>query len=412
VNELLWDELLPAGPDDRDWSDVVRRATRARRRRRVSSVLAVVVASGLLIAAAYAFGHPIVDFKSAPKGSHAVVNDFGSLKVGAPPGMAIGGLLPEEARRITKVVIEGKPHTLWVAPTRQGGYCDHWSGLIAECRADPRVFKRILFSRLYSAPRGRRPLLVVGGSFLQSNVARLELAYQDGTTAEIPFVWVTEPINAGFYLFRVPRSRWARGHGPKGIRLYDGQGHLLASEAAPYEGTPGPDSNLNLHKLAGYPPLSVPAGAIWSKRRQLFDLRADDGSHLGLWVSPSISGGTCFWSNQTSACPPPGRRKHPPALQLGFSGGTHVTICCNVRPDVTRVVARFQDGDRIELLPRKSYLLWPIPARHYPPGHRLEELVAFDATGQRVGTERGPVGRGMYPCKKPRKLGYGVAMCP
>lgn len=410
MTDLLWDELLPAGPDDRDWSDVVRRATRARRRRGASSVLAVVAASGLLIAAAYGLGHPIIDFSSAPKGPRAVVDDFGSLKVGAPRGIAVGGLLPEEARRITRVVIDGKPHTLWVAPTKQGGYCDHWSGLIAECRANPRVFQRILFSRLYSAPRGQRPLLVVGGSFLQRDAARLELAYQDGTTIEIPFVWVTEPINAGFYLFRVPRSRRAKGHGPKGVRLFDEHGHLLASESAPYEGTPGPDSDLNLHKLAGYPPLSVPARAIWGKRRQLFDLYADDGAHLGLWVAPSSSGGTCFWSNQTSACS--SARREQRALQLGFSGGPHVTVCCNVRPDVTRVVARFQDGERIGLRPRGSYLLWPIPARHYAPGHRLEELVAFDAAGQRVGSERGPVGPGMYPCKTPRKLGYGVSMCP
>jgi hypothetical protein len=373
--------------------------------------LAIVSAFGLVIAAAYALGHPIVDFKTAPKGPRAVVNDFGSLKVGAPPGMAIGGLLPEEARRITSVLIDGKRHVLWIAPTKQGGYCDHWSGLIAECRADPQTVKRILFSRLYSARQGEPERLVVGGSFVQSNATRLELVYQDGVAAEVPFVWVTEPIDAGFYLFQVPRSHWAAGRGPKGVRLFDEHGHLLASESTPYPG-PHADSNLNLHKLAGYPPLSVPTGAIWSKRRQLFDLYADDGAHIGLWVAPSSSGRTCFWSNQTSACPPSDREKHPRALQLGFSGGAHVTICCNVRSDVSRVVARFEDGDRIELTPRESYLVWPIPSQHYPPGHRLEELIAFDAAGRRLGNERAPNGPGQYPCKRPKKLGYGVSMCP
>jgi hypothetical protein len=411
VTELFWDELLPSGPDDRDWSDVVRRAMRARRRRRASTLVAVVTSFGLVIAAAYALGHPIVDFKTAPKGPHAVVNDFGSLKVGAPPGMALGGLLPEEARRITSVLIDGKRHVLWIAPTKQGGYCDHWSGLIAECRANPRVVKRILFSRLYSARQGERERLAVGGSFVQSTATRLELVYQDGTVAEMPFVWVTDPIEAGFYLFQVPRAHWAKGHGPSGVRLYDEDDHLLASESTPYEGA-HPDSNLNLHRLPGFSPLIVPTGAIWSKRRQLFDLYADDGAHIGLWVAPSSSGGTCFWSNQTAACPPPDREKHPRALQLGFSGGAHVTICCNVRPDVNRVVGRFEDGDRVELIPRENYLVWPIPSRHYPPGHRLVELVAFDAAGRRLGTERAPNGPGQYPCKKPKKLGYGVSMCP
>ena len=376
----------------------------------MSGVLGVVGVFGLVIAAASALGHPIVDFKSAPRGPRAVVNDFGSLKVSAPPGMAFGGLLPAEARGVTSVVIDGKRHVLWVAPTKQGGYCDHWSGLIADCRIDPHVVKRVLFSRLYSAPRGQRALVVVGGSFVQSNVARLELEYQDGSAAEIPFVWVTEPINAGFYLFKVPRSHWAKGHGPRGVRLYDERHHLLATESAPWPGA-GADSDLNLHRLAGYPPLSVPIGAIWSKRRQLFDLYADDGAHIGLWVAPSSTGGTCFWTNQSNGCPP--REKHPRALSLGFSGATtHVTLCCNVGPNVARVVARFRDGERVELTPREGYLVWPIPSGHYPPGHRLEELIAIDAAGRRVGSQRVSPMPGLYPCRRPKKLGYGVSMCP
>ena len=228
---LLWDEILAPGPDDADWGDVLRRARGARRRRLTSASLAVATIFCLGAAAAYAFGHPIVDFSSAPKGPRTVVNDFGSLQVGAPEGMA-PGVLPQEARRITTVTIDGKEHVLWVAPTKKGGFCEQWSNLIGGCRADRHdpLAKRIDVSAMYVSNKAGPRLGVLAGSFFQSAAAKLELAYADGTTDEIPFVWVTTPIDAGFYLFRVPDAHRVDGHRPKAVRLYDDAGNLLASE--------------------------------------------------------------------------------------------------------------------------------------------------------------------------------------
>jgi hypothetical protein len=415
VSEMLpLEDLVAAGPDDRDWSDVVRRASRAQRRRRASVVLSVVAVFCLGIAAAYASGHPIVDFSKAPKGPRTVVDDFGSLEVGAPAGMA-PGVLPHEARRITTVMIDGKRHVLWVAPTKKGGFCEQWSGLIGGCRAGRHAPypTGLQVSGMYHAdPMKGTSLVVQGGSFLQGAGAKLELAYEDGTSDEIPFVWVTEPIDAGFYLFRVPNAHRVAGHLPKSVRLYDSAGQLLESKPANDAGANLVDLELNLHRVPGYPPLSVPTAAIWEQRRQLFDLRADDGSRIGLWVAPSRTGETCYWSNQSGGCARPGAETH--ALALGFSGAaTHVTLCCTVGPSVARVEAEFEDGDRVELIPKEGYLVWPIPSRHYPRGHRMEELVALDATGREIATQ--PLdthAAGLYPCEKPKNLGYGVSMCP
>jgi hypothetical protein len=411
---LLWDEILAPGPDDADWGDVLRRARRARRRRMTSASLAVATIFCLGAAAAYAFGHQIVDFSSAPKGPRTVVNDFGSLQVGAPEGMA-PDVLPQEARRITTVTIDGKEHVLWVAPTKKGGFCEQWSNLTGGCRADRHdpLAKRIDVSAMYVSNEAGAGLGVLGGSFLQSAAAKLEVAYADGTTDEIPFVWVTSPIDAGFYLFRVPDAHRVDGHRPKAVRLYDDAGNLLASEPTHDQGANLP--RFEEHQLAGYPPLSVPESAIWEKRRQLFDLHADDGAHIGLWVAPSRTGGTCFWTNQSGGCPRPGGESPaPPPLALGFSGAaTHVTLCCTVGRDVARVEARFEDGDRVGLTPKEGYLVWPVSARHYPRGHRLEELVAFDSSGRQIATQ--PVktdAAGLYPCSTPKRLGYGVSMCP
>ena len=65
------------------------------------------------------------------------------------------------------------------------------------------------------------------------------------------------------------------------------------------------------------------------------------------------------------------------------------------------------------MVPKDGYLIWPIPSRYYPLGHRLEELVAFDAGGTAIARQRvSTTERGMYPCDKPKDYGYGVQMCP
>ena len=409
---LLWEEILAPGPDDADWGDVVRRASRARRRRRVGVAAALAAVVAVSVASAYALGHPIVDFQKSPKGPIQIVNDFGSLEVGAPLGMA-PGVLPHEARRITSVTIDGKQHVLWVAPTKRGGFCAQWSDAFGGCRADRHdAFSSHIDVTLSGVANGCCVALL-GGSFFQSDGERLEVSYADGTTAEIPFVWVTEPIDAGFYLYRVPNAHRVEGTRPTAVTLYDGHGKTLAREDV--QGIPASIRSLNQHRIEGYPLLSVPAEAIWKERRQLFDLRADDGDRIGLWVAPSRSGGTCMWTNQASGCTRPGEESEEPTIGLGFSGApTHVTLCCTVSRDVARVEARFEDGDRTDLPPPKEgYLVWPIPSRHYPRGHRLEELVAFDSAGRQIANQRENTdAAGLYPCSKPKSLGYGVSMCP
>jgi hypothetical protein len=399
--------LLPIGPDDSDWRDVLRRAAHARRRRHAATIaggMAAVIIVG--VASAYVLGHPIIDFSKAPKGTKKIVNDFGSLEVGAPAGMA-PGVLPHQARRITAVRIDGKWHVLWVAPTKQGGFCQQWSQLFGGCRAnrhDP-FAKHIDVSTVGTA--------VVGGSFFESDGDRLEVSYADGTSAGIPFVWVSAPIEAGFYLYRIPNEHRLRATRPTVITLFDRDGKVLAREALS-DYFAGPPRSA-LHHLRGYPTLTIPGNAEWAKREQLFALRADDGIRIGLWVAPERAGGMCYWTNQSAGCTRYRGRISPPSppLALGFEGGaTHVNLCCRVGSQVARVEARFGDGARVQLIPKRGYLIWPIPSRYYSLGHRLAELVAFDSSGRVLARRRERVNPGLYPCAKPKNLGYGVSACP
>ena len=406
--ELKRNDVLSAGPDDGDWADVIGRAARARRRQGIYGVVLLTALVVVGVASAYALGHPVVDFGSAEKGPTTVVNDFGALEVSAPENMT-PGLVPDQARKIPGLYLDGKPYAFYIAPTKSGGFCSTIGGCVG-VNDRPRMKDRVL-----GGIETNKSFERLSGVFIEKNADRLVLSYADGTSEDVPFVWVTEPIEAGFFVLDIPEAHQTSANRPTGLTLYDSSGEMLAK--APLEDPRAMAQAIMRafvnRSLPGYPHLSVPTEAIWSERKQLFDLRADDGKRVGLWVAPERGGGTCVWTNQSSICHELGQIEDPFSLGLG-NAGTHVTLGGDrVGANVARVEARFQDGDRVELVPREGYLIWPIPSRHYPLGHRLEELVAFDAGGTAVARQRvSTTENGLYPCEKPKDLGYGVSACP
>jgi hypothetical protein len=424
--ELL-DELSPelpaVGPG---WHDVLARAEllaaanatdgraalpRPRPRRRyVIPAFGIAALVAAVVAAAYALGHPIIDFDKAPKGPRNVVNFFGALRVFPPPASGPGGVLPHEARRITSVRIDGKDHVLWVAPAKGGGFCYEWSGLAGSCRA--RAYGNDVHRLATGGAYERRVLAFVEGSFFRSAAERIVLTYADGRTSEIPFVWVTAPIGAGFFAFDVPDTHRRRGHEAVSVALLDSSGHHVIEHQRLLGVEPRrPVTHRVRHRLSGYPALMVPARAEWSRRRQLFDRRTENGIHIGLWTARRRGGGTCFWTNQASGCSTPDT---PAQVSLKVKRGrNYVSLCCTVASNVVRVEARFEDGDRVELRAKDGYLVWPIPRRHYPPGHRLDELSGYSAAGAEIATSFVATDvRRLYPCSKPKHYGYGISMCP
>ena len=400
-DELQLDEVLSAGPDDGDWMDVIRRVSRARRRHGIYSAVLLTALVVVGVASAYALGHPIVDFNTAEKGPTNVVNDFGELEVSAPENMT-PGLLPDQARKIPGLYLDGKPYAFYVAPTKSGGFCSTIGGCV-RVGDRPELMDDILWG-LETGKRFER----FSGAFIEKNADRLVLSYADGTSEEVPFVWVSAPIDAGFFVLS-PANR------PAKLTLYDSRGEVIARESI---GGMDPLAlpETVMRSLPGYPHLSVPAEAIWEKRRQLFDLRADDGARVGLWVAPARGGGTCVWGSAGSGCNIAwnSARSGEHSLNLGrFAGEKYVGLDEKVESDVAWVEARFQDGNVSRLKPREGYLLWPIPSLHYSLGHRLEQLVAFDVSGYVIAKQSvSTTGRGWYPCEKPKDYGYGVHACP
>jgi hypothetical protein len=177
---------------------------------------------------------------------------------------------------------------------KQGGFCYEWSKLIGSCHATHNPgFPPTSFE--VSGILDRRGITVLGGSFTRAAVARIVIAYADGRRTEIRFVWITAPINAGFFLYRIPDAHQRQGHLPVAITLLDSSNRVIDRQTI-FDRPP--PSHVSAHlvrrRIAGYGSMMVPAKAEFSKRRRLFTWRAPDGAHIGLWTAPERGGGTCF----------------------------------------------------------------------------------------------------------------------
>jgi hypothetical protein len=65
----------------------------------------------------------------------------------------------------------------------------------------------------------------VAGIITASAAIRLELVFSDGATEPLNFVWVSDPIDAGFFMTTLEESGRAQ---PLALRLLDAAGRVLS----------------------------------------------------------------------------------------------------------------------------------------------------------------------------------------
>ncbi|MDQ2911278.1 MAG: hypothetical protein M3R39_09740 [Actinomycetota bacterium] len=411
----------PAG--EPNWIDVRRKARRlAARRRALRLGATALIAIVAVFAATPAFGlrgRLIQVFASSEPAPSRVVKDFAELDLAAPAGMATG-VIADEARDVLEVPLStGKTAVLWVAPTRSGGFClglstsGPRSGGGGGCDRD----RSLRFSPGLSIPgpftsdgRILRPPVVIDGDTLIARAARVEVRYEDGAVAETPVVWVSAPIEAGFFIYEIPEAHWEAGHRPSVLVVKDRDGKELARAANFFW------PSLPIDRSTG-----IPVGAIESQRRELIAITTDQGTREALWVAPRQGGGRCQWltsdghPGRSAGCPPPA--VDPPASKeiasVGLlSGSAPILFDGEVGEEVAALELRYQDGEVQRLQPVEGFVLAEIPSQHWPQGHRLYQVVALDALGREM--SRRPFATetpGTYPCSKPVDLGAGMKAC-
>jgi hypothetical protein len=123
-----------------------------------------------------------------------------SLTVAAV-GLAVG-LWAWSTTRVADVggaltpVLNAGGHVLYVSPTRQGGFCYEWRGVGSGCN-----------------PLRSTPLHVtwgndrVVGTVAYSRISSVRIRFTDGTSAAAAISWVSAPIKAGFFVYRIPAGK-------------------------------------------------------------------------------------------------------------------------------------------------------------------------------------------------------------
>lgn len=245
---------LEASAGSPDWAEVRRKARRiAARRLAVRAGIATLVGATVVVTATPALGlqgRVTKLFSSGKPAPARVVDDFAELDTAAPPGMA-PGVIAGEARDVTSVPLStGKIAVLRVAPTRSGGFCRDLStdGPEAEGGGGCDKDRSVPFSRGLSIPalsaQGQilKPPVVLDGDTLVRGAAKVEIRFEDGEVAVTPVVWVSEPIDAGFFVYEVPRAHWEPAHRPSALVLLDAAGrrvHAAKSLVWPTTGESG-----------------------------------------------------------------------------------------------------------------------------------------------------------------------------
>jgi hypothetical protein len=401
VNDALHralDELVPRTDEPRRWDEVLGRAFTHTDRRRLLAFAFAALLAAVLIGAGGVFHRQVVDFFSADPAPQPIQIDF--LRAGARLDMTIGpGHETLPAREVASFPIDEKPRPLWVAPMESGGFCYRWH-TFGSCGRMPHQGSAVTFG--FAFLEGEFGPQWFGGHVLDPAMHRLELIYADRDRVDLPFVWVSEPIDAGFSAFQVPDARQRAGHGASMVVAYDAKGKEIARQVFPPRTDPQWEAAAD----------GLPRIADRSQKRTLFDFRDATGAQWTLVVAPAPEQKLCYAHNRGGGCVSPRFPATPLAL---IPGGKTILVCCTVAEGVTKVELRFEDGRRIEVEPVDGFLLSELPSEQYRRGKRLEAIVSRNDSRQEVGRVDVKTDRpGIYPCDKSEEFeyGYGQTVCP
>ena len=191
-------------------------------RRRV--LLAVVAAAVLLAAilaatpAARALVRDVLPFWSQPTAPQSVRVTFSSLNRGAPPGMnpeAVSG----QTREVGRFTFGGSTHILWVAPAKNGGFCSLW--LPAGGGGCSTAGKPLSTGALL---RFGVPVWITGDA-ITPFVSDVVIRFSDGSFVRPRIVWVSAPIDAGFFAYDVQGGKQVTA-----VDAYDPHGALVSHQ--------------------------------------------------------------------------------------------------------------------------------------------------------------------------------------
>ena len=73
--------------------------------------------------------------------------------------------------------------------------------------------------------------MLIDGWVSLAKADSVEVQFEGGGAVALPFVWVAEPVNVGFFVYGVPQAHWQPGQLPTAIVVRNAEGKEIAREA-------------------------------------------------------------------------------------------------------------------------------------------------------------------------------------
>jgi hypothetical protein len=405
--------------DDSDWSALRRRRHRPAKLALAAGALIVIAVLG--VGAAFGLYGDVLSFGSQEPAPPPVVKDFETLfsGEGAPPGMD-PHVRASETRRVATFANGTHNYVLYVAPAKNGGFCESFVNLFGGCRQVRELPAGTYFHPgpgeidpfaigMFGSMSSENTASILGGDLLVPPGTSLSIEFADGSSEKIPVVFVSAPIDAGFFLYPVPAEHIRVGHQATYLIARDQDGEVVAKARIS-----GPSQQSLLDPSTG-----IPAEALVAQRRRLISITTEQGADETLWAAPRRGGGQCHWlasddnPARASGCSPTEPEPQTVIAATLLSGRAPILFEGQVQRDVALLELHYQDGEVQHLQPVEGFVLGEVASRHWQRGHRLDELVARDLSGRELARQPFESGTpGTYPCEKPIDLGNGAKACP
>ncbi len=344
-----------------DWDDVMRRAGLKRRRPgmtrvRVALLAGVFAAGALLVGSAFGFRlSSVIWFAGAKDAPNAIQHGFEAFDSAAPLDVSPGALT-SQTRQITSVELSDGKHTLYVSPTRSGGFCYEWTDVVGGCDQLGTTPLNLVWTQ------GR-----IVGTVAAAYVSTVKVKLSDGTSRVPDIAWVSSPVNAGFFIFDPPD-----GSGADSVEGYDSSGRLVARE------TPTAQETVST---------TAPAFARTAAKTAAVQISTASGQATA-YLAPSVTAGICAWLELAEfdlpiygygGCLPHGYR--PQGLTFRFVRTADTLLFVGAAStDISRVVLRYADGTDSTVAPAEGgVLLYALP-KASKPGTVVVTPIATDGT--------------------------------
>ena len=232
----------------------------------LAAVLVATPAFGIRQAISDLLGREDVSFQQAPPAATVIRRDFTDMSVGAPAGMD-PQVVAGETRLAATFIVSGHARNLWVAPTAIGGYCYVWEHLGGGCNNMPRDPGKILLDgSFFMGLNDKAPSMEkLAGDISNPDAAGVRLTFEDGRQIPLRLVYVSAPIDAGFFAYNPTVSERRQGHRPLQLEALDAGGQAVATTSIDWanEDQKAAQVRAALHPSAGP---TTPIAAEWVQK--------------------------------------------------------------------------------------------------------------------------------------------------